>query len=106
MKTYDSVIKYTYDFDDSPIGEAFDCEIYFEYNPGEKGRRYMSNGDPGYPDEPPEIEYTAVIVDKSITDKTLGNWLLEKLWNDEKIQDKIDYLVVEKMEGCEMWGDD
>ena len=32
--------------------------IEADYTPGRPGRRYMSNGDPGYPDEPDEIEIT------------------------------------------------
>jgi hypothetical protein len=34
--------------------------IEYVYSPGRPGRMYMANGDPGYPDEPPEFEVIKV----------------------------------------------
>jgi len=37
-----------------------ELEVVYDYTPGRPGRAYMPNGDPGYPDDPPELEITAV----------------------------------------------
>jgi hypothetical protein len=39
-----------------------DATVTFCYSPGRPGRNYMPNGDPGYPDEPAEIELISVII--------------------------------------------
>ena len=33
-----------------------EISVKFVYRPGRPGRWYLDNGDPGYPDDPPEIE--------------------------------------------------
>jgi hypothetical protein len=35
-------------------------QVEFNATPGSPGRMYMANGDPGYPDEPVEIEILSV----------------------------------------------
>ena len=35
-------------------------EVKFNATPGSPGRMYLANGDPGYPDEPPEVEILSV----------------------------------------------
>ena len=35
-------------------------EVEGHYSPGRPGRMYLPNGDPGYPDEPPEFEIERV----------------------------------------------
>ena len=35
-------------------------EVDFDYSPGDPGRMYMANGDPGYPPEPEEWDVTEV----------------------------------------------
>lgn len=50
---------------------SFDVPIFvqFDYLPGTPARMYLSNGDPGYPAEPPEFEITAVFINETeITD--------------------------------------
>ena len=37
-----------------------DLKVEYEYYKGHKGRMYMKNGDPGYPDEPSEVEILTV----------------------------------------------
>lgn len=39
-----------------------DCIVHYDYSPGRFGRNYMPNGDPGYPDELPELTVTVVQV--------------------------------------------
>ena len=43
--------KTVYVFDD----DGYELEITGDYTPGQKGRNYLKNGDPGYPDEPAEF---------------------------------------------------
>lgn len=38
-------------------GELF---VEFSYYAGAEGKNYLSNGDPGYPDEPSEVEIESV----------------------------------------------
>ena len=40
-----------------PAGEA-EYRAHFDYSPGRQGKMYLRNGDPGYPDEPPELYIT------------------------------------------------
>lgn len=35
-------------------------EVEYDYSPGRPGKMYMRNGDPGYPDEPPECDVVSV----------------------------------------------
>jgi len=52
-----SVIHEDYiEFDPDGVFIEMPVTIEVNYTPGEKGCRYMPNGDPGYPDEPAEIE--------------------------------------------------
>ena len=37
-------------------------EVDFDYSPGDPGRMYMANGDPGYPPEPEEWDVTRVMM--------------------------------------------
>lgn len=41
------------------LGEH-DVQVDYSYSPGRPGKMYMSNGDPGYPDEPAEFEIVNV----------------------------------------------
>jgi hypothetical protein len=34
--------------------------VHYRYVPGKPGCQYMSNGDPGYPDDPPELDIMRV----------------------------------------------
>ena len=40
--------------------EPIEVTIEAEFTPGRPGRRYMANGDPGYPDEPDEIHILSI----------------------------------------------
>jgi hypothetical protein len=40
--------------------EPIEVTIEAEFIPGQPGRRYMPNGDPGYPDEPDEINILSI----------------------------------------------
>ena len=47
---------------DYELGPLHKLVICFDYSPGRPGCNYLRNGDPGYPDEPEEIEPTDVQV--------------------------------------------
>ena len=51
MTTFSQTV--TLDFGD--LGEH-DVQVDYTYSPGRPGKMYMPNGDPGYPDEPAEVE--------------------------------------------------
>lgn len=40
-----------------------DYEITFLYRPGRPAKMYLRNGDPGYPEDPPEVEFVSVSPD-------------------------------------------
>jgi hypothetical protein len=47
-----------------------DITVTGDYRAGVKGRLYLKNGDPGYPDEPEEFEITKIEhLGKDITDQ-------------------------------------
>jgi hypothetical protein len=41
------------------LGEQ-DVEVKYNYYPGRAARMYMPNGDPGYPEDPAEVEILSV----------------------------------------------
>jgi hypothetical protein len=41
--------------------EPIEVRVQAEFIPGSPGRKYMANGDPGYPDDPDEINILSVI---------------------------------------------
>ena len=46
------------------VGDDFkEAHIEADFTFGSPGRMYMSNGDPGYPPEPDEVEFLSVTVD-------------------------------------------
>ena len=67
--------------------------VDFTYSPGQPGCNYLPNGDPGYPDEPPEQEITAVRIE--VRDTPTSPWrdtgiefdidLLNSDWLDEQM---------------------
>lgn len=88
-------------------------KVTFDYNPGTPDVMYLSNGDPGYPGDPPELNIESVFIerrlDRGIWNNTgidLLGWLwddddetpLSKLsaaaieaWEDERIKQQADY---------------
>lgn len=72
-------------------------EVFFYYTPGRAGRVYLSNGDPGYPEEYPEVEITKVVpvapgscycdIMEALSDKTIDaikEKLLSESWGDDE----------------------
>jgi hypothetical protein len=53
-------------------GEEKEATVEFDYSPGRPGRWYLNNGDPGYPDEPAEIEVTKVVTDRAELQSLFG----------------------------------
>jgi hypothetical protein len=46
-------------------GSTYSLEISFDYSPGSPGVHTLSNGDPGFPDDPEEFDITEVSFVKS-----------------------------------------
>ena len=44
-------------------GEDVEAQVEFDFLRGAPGRWYMPNGDPGYPDEPDELEVNSIVID-------------------------------------------
>jgi hypothetical protein len=79
---------------DYPLGPTSKLVICFDYTKGRPGRMYERNGDPGYPDDPEELDITDVQVwhrtdnkaqwvntGVSIGEDVIGNeWAEEKAW--------------------------
>ena len=49
-------------------------EIEFTYSPGTPDVHYLRNGDPGYPGEPPEVDWTAKWNSEDVTDAIWDNF--------------------------------
>lgn len=62
-------------------------DVEFEYFPGRPGRQFMSNGDPGCPDELEETSILAVRLDGVNIIPTLSDDAYEQI--EEKIADHI-----------------
>ena len=70
-------------------------EVEFDYSPFRPGRMYMPNGDPGYPDEPAEMEITSIKMVhpkdprvKAIETYDLMSDVMLK-WFEEQVEDYI-----------------
>ena len=65
------------------IDELAGCEI--ELHPGRPARMYLNNGDPGYPEEPPEAELIVaddedgITIPEEVTDRWPDDWFRETL---------------------------
>jgi len=44
-------------------GEEWELEIDFDYSPGEKGVHTLSNGDPGWPEVPSDVDINSICLD-------------------------------------------
>ena len=54
---------------------------YFDYSRGRPGRNYMPNGDPGYPEEPPEVTVNRLVSKLStIKAEDLDDPTYESVW--------------------------
>jgi len=51
-------------------GEELEVEVEGNIYPGHKGVHTLPNGDPGYPDEPAEVEITDITLDGKVFDLT------------------------------------
>lgn len=73
-------------------GEEIEVTVYYNYSPGQKGCMHLRNGDPGYPDEPPEVEIEKVVDAKghdyadSIPEKIMG-WIEERAIEEAEAND-------------------
>lgn len=77
-------------------GHNYSLDIAFDYSPGYPGVNTLPNGDPGYPDEPDELE----ISDVSITPKDGAKMPLPwEFLDDFSLFDRIEALCREHLEG-------
>jgi len=78
--------KWTYE-DEEVIVEG---EVDYTITPGCKGCRTLPNGDPGYPDDPPEVEFSNPVVTSG------GSTVLADYWFAKVDQDRlIEHLCME-----------
>ena len=59
MKIQSTIYDLDYTLDAGELGE-FEIEVHFTYSPGRPGVHTLSNGDPGYPEDPAEYEVIGV----------------------------------------------
>ena len=66
------------------LGEVA-VDIVFNYSPGRPAVMYLRNGDPGYPADPPEVEFVSasIEVDDWLLNKMAAEWAEEYLASDE-----------------------
>lgn len=63
-------------------GDEVDVEVGYNYTPGCPGKMYYANGDPGYPEEPAEVEIVSIKeaeTGREIQDEELAEGELERL---------------------------
>lgn len=64
--------------------------VSFDHEPGRPGRMYLSNGDPGYPDEPASVDITDTRFERLVDGKwvdlgfTLPGEVLDKTWAEQR----------------------
>jgi hypothetical protein len=77
-------------------GREIPVNLTFEYRPGRKGVRTLRNGDPGYPDDPDELEAVAFQTWENKLSSAelvaLTEWANDYL-NDEGYDDAVDWAV-------------
>jgi hypothetical protein len=86
------------------LGPLEDMRVRFWYSPGRPGRMYLSNGDPGYPDEPAELAIEEVLV----RDKWLPVSAFEAAseWIEAAEEDLMERIVErERDQQAAMWED-
>ena len=71
------------------FGDAW--EVEYTFTKGIPGRHTLANGDPGYPEEPPEVEISSVKVDENDTELIdyINGELLSEL-RESIIEDETD----------------
>ena len=83
-------LKYTDMTETIKLNDA-ELEVEFNYYKGKPERRYMSNGDPGYPEESPEIDILKV---------TWNNLDITKLIQElnDSLYEEIESLILKNQE--------
>ena len=74
----------------APFGlddDGLPVDITYAYTPGRPAVMYLRNGDPGYPADPPEVDFIAVTcADLALPpeyQKKLDDWALEYLASED-----------------------
>ncbi len=76
-------------------GSTYSLEISFDYSPGSPGVHTLPNGDPGYPDEPDELEITEIILVGESGAKNAIPW---EFLDDFDLFDRMDTLCRNHLE--------
>lgn len=68
--------------------DGMEVTITFDYRPGRPAVMYLRNGDPGYPEDPAEVEFISAEPEHGVTlppalKKDLDNWCDNWLADDE-----------------------
>lgn len=53
-------------------------DIEYTATPGRRGCQYLRNGDPGYPDEPGEVEIESICIDGNEVTELLAQWVIDR----------------------------
>lgn len=70
-----------------------DAIVHAKFHEGRPGRNYMPNGDPGYPDDPPEVEVIAVMYNGIDYVNVVG----EALSENDSFCEKVSKLYAESL---------
>jgi hypothetical protein len=72
-----------------PLGDAT-VMVEYEYEPAQRGVHTLPNGDPGYPDEPAQVNIVSVLVNGAMVDAdlfadaVLDRWVQDILDSDQE----------------------
>ncbi len=74
--------------------DGLEVVIQFKYSPGRPAVMYLKNGDPGYPADPPEVDFVeANLVHHTIDtgmQKMLDEWAVEYLASDDGFLEAVE----------------
>ena len=99
--TFTATLEGSANRDGVEIDYEYDVDVTYSYSPRIPGRMYLGNGDPGYPEEPAEVEILSVtprdkdiggnlLADDRLTDKEI-EWLTDLAFEDQKDHVDDDY---------------
>jgi hypothetical protein len=78
MRGFTGTVNYTVEeFNLNGESVTLELEVEYSYSPGTPDVHYLPNGDPGYPGDPPEVEWTAKVKDitfAEVQNVSLGTW--------------------------------
>ena len=82
----------------APFGldpDGLPCDITFTYSKGRPAVMHLRNGDPGYPADPPDVDFISVkCVDLDLSptyQKMLDDWAIAYLASDDGFGSAVDF---------------